>query len=410
MTSAIDLLFRIRSPWLEDVARSLAQGENLRHSISDEISRFFDSLAETLVTGDYAALDTFLQGWLERQAASEVLAEDEDRPPDLIPVLHALRAATLDTACANLSAEEALDLISALDHVFAHATEYLARCEVRQGMQSVTARMAGFQQALERLDRSKSNFIGVAAHELKTPLTLIEGYSQMMGELLGEDDPQGQIMLDGITKGIKRLQEIVDDMIDVSMIDNDMLSLHYQPVWLNRLLELAQQDLRPVILERGHTLEVRPFPGSDEMTYADPERLLQAILNVLGNAVKYTPDGGRITVDGRRLPGFVEMTVSDTGIGINPEDQAHIFEKFNRLGNPQLHSSGKTKYLGGGPGLGLPIAKGILEGHGGAIWVESPGCDEESCPGSTFHLMIPLRSTPPSDRSEQLFGRAGGLQ
>jgi signal transduction histidine kinase len=123
----------------------------------------------------------------------------------------------------------------------------------------------------------------------------------------------------------------------------------------------------------------------------------------LYNAIKYTPDGGKIIIDGRRLPGFLEVTVCDTGIGIDPDDIQVIFEKFVRLGNTALHSSSKTNFKGGGPGLGLRIAKGILESHGGTIWVESPGYDEKECPGSTFHLLIPLRTAPPDAKMAKLF-------
>jgi signal transduction histidine kinase len=107
-------------------------------------------------------------------------------------------------------------------------------------------------------------------------------------------------------------------------------------------------------------------------------------------------------VDGRRLPGFIEVTVHDTGIGIAAEDQVLIFEKFARMGNSELHSSGRTKFKGGGPGLGLHIARGIIESHGGTIWVESPGYDEENLPGATFHILIPLRNESPDEKMARL--------
>jgi signal transduction histidine kinase len=141
----------------------------------------------------------------------------------------------------------------------------------------------------------------------------------------------------------------------------------------------------------------------NEMTFGDPERMLQVLRNVISNAIKYTPDGGEITVEGRKLPGFMEVIVRDTGIGIDEEDIQAIFDKFVRLGDTALHSSGKTKFKGGGPGLGLRIAKGIIESHGGTIWVESPGYNETTCPGSTFHILIPLRSEPPDLQMAKLF-------
>jgi signal transduction histidine kinase len=166
---------------------------------------------------------------------------------------------------------------------------------------------------------------------------------------------------------------------------------------------VLRQEFNQIIDERHLKLEIRKFPGSDEMTFGDEERLCQAFRNLISNAVKYTPDGGKIIIDGRRLPGFIEVTISDTGIGIDSENLSRVFEKFGSLGSSSLHSSGKTKFKGGGPGLGLPITKGIIEGHGGAIWVESPGYDEEECLGSTFHVMLPVRKTPPDDHTAKLF-------
>jgi signal transduction histidine kinase len=128
------------------------------------------------------------------------------------------------------------------------------------------------------------------------------------------------------------------------------------------------------------------------------------LYNVAVNAVKFTPDGGTITINGRLLPGFVEITVTDTGIGISPENQAMIFEKFGQLGSTDLHSSGKTKFKGGGPGLGLPITRGIIESHGGTIWVESEGYDEVKLKGSTFHILIPTRTEPNDPVHTKFFG------
>ena len=119
-------------------------------------------------------------------------------------------------------------------------------------------------------------------------------------------------------------------------------------------------------------MEVKNFEGNRQWIYVDPARLMQAIAQCAShNAIKYTPDGGTHHHRRKELPGFIEVIISDTGIGISPENQAMIFEKFGQLGRVDLHSSGKTKFKGGGPGLGLPIARGILEAHGGSIWVES---------------------------------------
>jgi signal transduction histidine kinase len=267
----------------------------------------------------------------------------------------------------------------------------------------ISIELEAAHNVLERLDKSKSDFIAIAAHELKTPLTLIEGYSAMLTEQLQQDPQHADTMLAGIGNGTRRLREIIDDMIDVSLIDNNLLSLNFQPVWLNRLLVMIQQEIQETISTRQILFSLTPFPGWDQMFFGDSERLYQALRNIISNAVKFTPDGGRISVEGRELPGFLEVRVSDTGIGIAPENQSQIFEKFGRLGNPSLHSSGKTKFKGGGPGLGLPIARGIVEAHGGTIWVESAGYDEIQFPGATFHILLPLRQEPPDKKIARLF-------
>jgi signal transduction histidine kinase len=243
---------------------------------------------------------------------------------------------------------------------------------------------------------------------LKTPLTLIEGYASMM-EDLGDGDRGEEIrkLLGGMNTGIDRLRTIVDDMIDVSMIDNDLLQLNYQPIQIGQIIEAMRNDVRPIVEGRKLTMEFREFDGSRQWIYVDSLRIMQAFRNVINNAIKYTPDHGRITISGRTLPGFIEVTVSDTGIGISSENQATIFDKFGQLGSVGLHSSGKTKFKGGGPGLGLPIARGILEAHGGSIWVESDGYDEVKCPGSTFHILIPARTEPADPKMSKLFDTLG---
>jgi signal transduction histidine kinase len=129
--------------------------------------------------------------------------------------------------------------------------------------------------------------------------------------------------------------------------------------------------------------------------------------NLINNAIKFTPDGGRIEIWGRLVPGavgMVEIVIADSGIGIDPADLEMIFEKFYRVDSADLHSTGSVKFKGAGPGLGLPIAKGVIEGHGGRIWAESEGHDEEACPGSRFHILLPLQGAPsdPGRVAEQL--------
>ncbi|MBK8985564.1 MAG: response regulator [Chloroflexi bacterium] len=260
--------------------------------------------------------------------------------------------------------------------------------------QEVARRTAALQQAYEQLaqmDQAKADFINVASHELFTPISLIKGYTQIL-----LDDPSFQTnenqtrIIAGLHRGAQRLHEIVESMLDVAKIDNADLRLQYQPVVLSGLWQQLQMQMLPALTDRHMTLEIQPGLRSLLVIDGDAEALYKVFTQLLVNAIKYTPDGGRITVDGRLpTPHTIEISIHDTGIGIAPDKHEFIFSKFYQIGRVDLHSTGKTKFKGGGPGLGLAIARGIVHAHQGEIWVESPGHDESTCPGSTFFVRLP---------------------
>jgi len=398
-----ELLERVRTAWINRASQRLAPAEQVRQTFLGLLDRFYDLWEQVTDSGHLNLLDLMLDEWVSALMQIEAGKVQSNLPP----IFNQFLTITLEVARENLSEQDTITVLSAMIPVHAYSLEYLYVKETMMQIQKVSDELNKAQSDLEQLDKTKSDFIAVAAHELRTPLTIIEGYAAMLKEnvspVQGESPSPGELYLKGINSGTRRLREIVDDMIDVSLIDNDALSLTFQPIWINRLLEVAEQDVAEYVSERNQKFIINHFSGIAEMTFGDGERLLQAFRNVITNAIKYTPDGGSIVVDGRMLPGFVEITITDTGIGIAPENHSRIFEKFGRLGSVSLHSTGKTKFKGGGPGLGLPITKGVIEAHGGAIWVESEGYDEDRCPGSTFHIILPIRKSPPDDKAAKLF-------
>jgi signal transduction histidine kinase len=401
------LLAQIRPAWLKRVASSLARGMGARESFSEELKRFYDCLEHAVESGNPAWLDPILLEWTE----SPTLSDLKQKKNSVSELLNKVISITNDVAIENLTERDALDLLTSIIPFYTYALEKTARFEMEARVTYISNELNEMQDKLERLDRSKSNFISVAAHELKTPLTLIEGYAAMIRDLVAQSgNEQIDTHLMGVNIGIQRLRQIIGDMIDVSMIDNNLLSLNLQPLWLSHLFDLLRHDLEETILERHLTLDIHPFEGSKDWIYADAERLYQGLYNVLTNAIKYTPDHGIISLDGRSLPGFIEITIADTGIGISNKNQLLIFDKFGQVGHGNLHSSGKTKFQGGGPGLGLSITRGIIEAHGGTIWVESDGYDEIKCPGSKFHILIPARTEPTDPKIAKLFGNLEKVQ
>jgi signal transduction histidine kinase len=265
----------------------------------------------------------------------------------------------------------------------------------------------------------KDSFLGLASHELKTPLTIILGYTELIsGEMEDQLDQSTMEMVQNIRQAALRLDNIVRDMVDVTMIDEKRLQLRQDSISLNKLVETTANEFRIFFTKRSLQLVLNLDQSIPSIT-GDYLRLTQLLSNVLVNAIKFTPDGGRITISSiaKYLPHhlgdekksrvvfdqhpeqlFIDITVSDTGIGIDLDDQVRIFDKFYESGRIEEHSTGQVSFLAKGAGLGLAIAKGIAQIHGGEIWVESAGCNEERCPGSTFHILLPV-DPPKGDKT-----------
>jgi len=299
----------------------------------------------------------------------------------------------------NRYTEEDLVTLSALANQTAVALENARlvenlvqlNTELRQAYRSLDKA----NRDLERLDQTKSDFISIASHELRTPLTTMVGYTEM----LLEDETLPDLvkeMIKGISKGTRRLHEIMDSMFDIAQIDTRTLQLHVIPVDTGVLVKEVGKTLEKTFRERKQSLTV-DIP-SLPMVKADPNLLKKLLQHLLSNAIKFTPNEGKVSVSAKFLPphagdlptGGVEIIVSDTGVGVSQDSREIIFSKFYQPGDLSKHSTSKTRFKGSGAGLGLALSKGIVEAHGGRIWVESAGYDEVTFPGSQFHVILPL--------------------
>ncbi|MEK7440139.1 MAG: ATP-binding protein [Chloroflexota bacterium] len=248
---------------------------------------------------------------------------------------------------------------------------------------------------LRQLDRNKLEFIQVAAHELRTPLTVLKGYVTVLRSFpeIKANTSLNEV-IDGIHKGAERMHEVVNMMLDVTRIDSETLKLSVVPVPLKSMINDIARDFVKSAEERKIVVNIDHDPETPNIN-GDPTLIQKALYHLIINAIKYTPDGGLVTIRTRPItmernaPG-VEITVKDSGIGLDAEHHELVFEKFYQVGDVAIHSSGKTKFKGGGPGLGLAIVKGVARAHSGKVWVESLGHDEVNFPGSTFYLHLPI--------------------
>lgn len=274
-------------------------------------------------------------------------------------------------------------------------------------MRSLNRGLEGANKELARLDGVKSDFVTIASHELRTPLAQIRGYTDMIDAIneqgmLDQDQTTG--MVNNLRKATERMEELIAAMLDVSQLDVNAMDLRFTETTPEMVLRLAIEPLTDAIKQRKLNLSAR-WRGLPPIQ-ADLQRLVQAFRNIIVNAIKFTPDGGHIEIVAALQPAknendvdHVLVTISDTGVGIDKSNLELVFKKFYRTYDPQLHSTGTYKFLGAGPGLGLTIAKGVIETHGGKIWAESEAHSMEDLPGTTFYVLLPVSMTDESRRT-----------
>ncbi len=254
---------------------------------------------------------------------------------------------------------------------------------------------------LRRMDRIKDDFVQLTAHELRTPLTTVYGYSALVQSSPGikqliAQDPEAKACLQGLVDSVERLHAVISEIITVSRIASGRIDLKLANANLGEAAKRVVNGYEQVLQQRNLTLNYKQ-DGWPTQFYGDLALLELALGNLVGNGIKYTPDGGTITLQAKTSRDAVTISVKDTGIGIEPADQQYIFERFYTAGDTQLHSTSKTAFRGGGLGLGLAITRGIVEAHGGKIWVESEGRDEKRLLGSTFFIQLPFQANVPGN-------------
>jgi signal transduction histidine kinase len=233
----------------------------------------------------------------------------------------------------------------------------------------------------EASNQAKSDFLASMSHELRTPLNAIIGFSQLLHEkYFGElNDKQSEYVVEIVDSG-KHLLSLINDILDLSKIEAGKMELDFSEVKIADLLQNSLVMIKEKALSHNISLDLQIAENVDGMKInADERRLKQVVFNLLSNSAKFTPDGGAITISARKEEKELIISVSDTGIGMTPQEQKKLFEAF-------YQASGGIKGKTPGTGLGLAITKSIVEKHGGKIWMESEGLNK----GSKFTFTLPI--------------------
>jgi signal transduction histidine kinase/CheY-like chemotaxis protein len=245
----------------------------------------------------------------------------------------------------------------------------------------------------KRVSDMKSNFLSIASHELKTPLTSIKGYSDIIIDNMKDKlDTSIYRMIESINRAADRLHKVVNNILDVTRIEQKRLRLKPELLDLRAVIYDCIDELSQFSLKRN-IIFTCDIPDGLPSFYGDKMRIQQVFTNLFSNALKYSPDGSSVWVsvsleDGDKF----HIIVKDNGIGIDKTEQKNIFYPFYEVGSVNSHSTSYSSFMGGGTGLGLSIVKGIVERHGGRIWVFSEGVKENAFPGSEFHITMPVQA------------------
>ncbi len=246
----------------------------------------------------------------------------------------------------------------------------------------------------ERAARAKDEFVATLSHELRTPLNAILGWAALLRKNGCADAAEVAKGMEVIERNARHQGQLISDLLDISRITAGKIRLDVQPVDLPLVVESALESVRPAAEAKGVRLD-RVIETVDRTVMGDPARLQQVVWNLLSNAIKFTPRDGRVQVVVSRVASYVQITVSDTGEGIDPVQLPHLFERYRQ-------ADGSSTRRHGGLGLGLAIVKHLVELHGGSVHVKSDGPGH----GAAFSVLLPVRAARPSEEAEGPHPRA----
>ena len=372
---------------LVGATRDLAAGELDRrvtaHGPSElvELASAFNTMGEALATAQQrleaerqrlaVTIESLGDGLIVTEADGVTIRAVNPRATELVPELGA--GDRTDSASSPLPE---LDRALASETIVEHSGHTLAvvASQLSKGADGVVWTVRDMTERA-RLERAKSEFVATASHELRSPLTSIKGFVELLGRTPESMSARQREFVEIITRSTDRLVDLVNDLLDVARIEADRVEISRRPIDVGEAVREAAELIGPRIDEKRQTLEVSVAPALPA-ALADPSRVRQIVANLLTNAHLYTPEGGtiRVSVDG--VGAWVQIAVVDSGVGMSPEEVAHVFERFYRA-----HATGQKAP---GTGLGLSIVKSLVELHGGQIDVES-----EPGKGTSFRVRLP---------------------
>jgi signal transduction histidine kinase len=309
---------------------------------------------------------------------SQIEARREAESPFFLPVIYVTNRMGM-----KLISQQVWRVVDDLLITPTVRSELLTRIQMHLRARNYSLELRRQNDELRQLDTMKDQFLSIISHELRTPINAIMGFGSVLDdELVGALNPEQHVYLQKMLTGSEHLLSLVDELLDLSRIQAGQLMLERGPVDFHALIQQGIAGILP-LAEKKRMHLVSDMPERLPTMMADSRRLYQVLINLINNAIKFTPEEGTITVRAKLEDDGLLVEVEDTGIGITEQDITKLFKRFNQVDTTYIRKSG-------GVGLGLAISKGLVEAHGGLIGVRSvPGH------GSTFWFTLPLRQPEP---------------
>lgn len=301
--------------------------------------------------------------------------------PDVDEILEAVNLGHIFAYLTKPWAPE--QLLSVLKQAKSYYRVYLQNQQLTRELQAKTELLEKQNRELQQFDELKNRFMIVASHELRTPATIITGSLELLASQKHQMTESQYKILQNALNGAYRLNEIIETFFEVIRNKAGESTLHPTVVNIKDVFDLVLNRFTDYIQKRQVKFHIHLQDNLHVM--GDKRKLYLVFENLVSNALKFTPDGGKVHLKGFRQNGNVRVEVADSGIGIPPEEQKRIFQTFYQLENYNYHHTSRHEFLGGGTGLGLSLCKRIVEAHDGDIWCESPGADQ----GSSFFVELP---------------------
>jgi PAS domain S-box-containing protein len=381
-----------RSVWLNHMTLCRARRSSVVTSLS-LTTRHGSTIPVQLVSAPFERSEggfsyrTAITDLTERQHAEEEIrllnAELEDRVQqrtgELQDAIKRLREEVAQRIAAEDQLKEYAQALESANQALQQASE-AARLADRDKLEC--ERVA--RSEAEKANQMKDEFLAILSHELRTPLNAMLGWTQLIRKgRLGPEETQRAIEI--IERNARVQEQLVSDLLDMSRIISGKFRLELEGIELRTVIESALDTVRPAAAVKGVRLEAAIELRRGEIL-ADPNRLQQVVWNLISNAIKFTPTGGRVNLRARRVNSDIEITVQDTGIGIKPEFLPHVFDRFRQ-------ADASLRRHEGGLGLGLAIVRHLVKAHGGAVHADSPGEGK----GASFTVRLPARPATPGE-------------